>query len=181
MSDEKFAYNTFQGLDEISMNCIGILMDESEIVWKLLKHKTNDAWDRPNLTKSEKRALIYNGNGDESLFNVFLDIGQNDSFTREDCIIRISPHSAVGKNRTVGLLLVSFEVFSHYKINTLSNYKTRVEMITQEFFRVFNGARVGGLGQLFFDGFRDPLDRMIQGGQLPFRGKQTFMSTNIAT
>lgn len=181
MSDDKFAYNTFKGLDEISMNCIGLLMDESELVWKLLKYKTNDAWNKPDVSRDEKRTMIYNGLGDESDYKVFLDIGQNDAFTREDCVIRISPHSAVGKNRTVGMIVVSFEVFSHYKINTMSNYKTRVEMITQEFFRIFNGSRVGGLGQLFFDGFRDPLDRMIQASQIPFKGKQIFFSVNFAS
>lgn len=179
-NDEKFAYNPFSGLDSISENCINLLMDESETIWKLLKYTGNDAWNKPNLTKTEKRAMIYDGSPDETQYRVFMDIGQNDVWTREDCIIRIAPHSAVAKNRTVGILLVSFEVFSHYKINTLSNHKTRIDMIAQEFFRIFNGARVGGLGQLFFDGLRDPLDRMIGSGQIPTKGHQIFFSTNMA-
>lgn len=180
MSDEQFAYNTFEYLDEISMNCVNKLIDESEIVWKLLKYTDKDAWNKPNLTKAEKRSLIYGGQDDETDYRVFIDIGQNDVWTNETCVIRISPHSAIGKNRTIGIVTVSFEVFSHYKINTLSNYKTRVMMITKEFFRIFNGARVGGLGQLYFDGLANPIDRMISAGQIPQKGSQIFMSTNMA-
>ena len=180
MTDEKFAYNQFQDLDVVSMNCINMLMDESEIVWKLLYYNDRDAWNKSNLTKAQKRSMIYGGEDDETKYRVFMDIGQNDAWTQESCVIRISPHSAIGKNRTVGILTVSFEVFAHYKINTLSNYKTRVEMITKEFFRIFNGARIGGLGQLYFDGMANPTDRMIQASQIPFKGKQVFMSVNAA-
>jgi len=181
MSDERFAYNTFDGLDEISMNCINLLIDNSEIVWKLMKYNDRDAWEKPNLTKNEKREMIYGGQDDETKYRVFMDIGQNDVWVNEACVIRISPHSALGKNRTVGIVTVSFEVFCHYKINTLSNNKTRVAMITKEFFKVFNGERVGGLGQLYFDGLANPIDRLIGAGQIPYKGFQTFMSTNMAT
>ena len=119
--DDRFAYNDFQWFDEMSMNCINRLMDKSELVWKLLKYSTRDAWNRPNLTVAEKRELIYAGQDDESKYRVFSDIGQNDSWTIETCVIRISPHSAVGKNRTVGVVNMTFELFSHYKINTMSN------------------------------------------------------------
>ena len=53
------AYNKFDDLDSFSYNCIQYLMDNSELIWRLLKYKTPSAWDSticPNLSKQEKGA-----------------------------------------------------------------------------------------------------------------------------
>ena len=173
------AYNKFENFAIFPYNCISYLMTNNELIWKLLKHNTNDAWNKSDLSMAEKAALIYSGQEDGSIFKVFMDVGIPEVWTQEGCILRISPFGAVGKNRTVGIVTLCFEVYSHYSINTLSNYTTRVDTIIQQLLETFNGLEVGGLGKLFFDALRDQGDKILEGGKLPFKGKKLFMSTNI--
>jgi hypothetical protein len=174
--DTKSAYATFDSLDELSYNAIMYLRDNNELVWKLLKHATPNAYDMPDLTKQEKADLIYKGQENMFDYRVFMDIGQPDVITEEACIIRIAPYSIYSENRTIGTIYMNFEVYSHYKINHLSNYKTRVDVIMKEFIKTFNGAYVGGIGQLNMDKAANQNARMENGGQLPFRGKWLLMA-----
>jgi hypothetical protein len=170
------SYAQYEDFDNYAYNCVKHLMDNDEVVWKLLKYKTPDAWNQPNLTRAEKAALIYAGQDDASKFNVFLDQGQPDAETSEGCIIRISPHSVFPDNRVYGTVSMILETYSNYHINTLSNYKTRVDMITKRLIQVFNGSSVGGLGKLFFDRMGSESNRLEGGGNLPWRGRWLIMS-----
>jgi hypothetical protein len=173
----KTAYNTYDALPMMAYNCICRLMDENELVWKLLKYAHPDAWKQDNLTSEEKRAMIYTGQEDATKFRIFLDGGQPDVWTREDCILRISPYSIFPENRTIGTVTMIFEVFSHYKINHLSNYTTRVDVVIAELLKTFNGADgIGGIGKLAFDSLSNKEIRVATGGQIPFKGKWMLMS-----
>jgi hypothetical protein len=173
------AYGKFQDFNQLSYNCISYLMNNNEMIWKLLKYDTSDAWDKTNLTSAEKAALIYNGQEDGSTYKVFMDSGIPDVWTTQGSIIRISPCNAFAKNRTVGIMAMCFEAYSHYRINTLSNYTTRVDTMIQQFIDVFNGTiELGGIGRLFFDALRDQEDKLSEGGKIPFKGKRIYMSVN---
>jgi hypothetical protein len=170
------SYAQYEDFDNYAYNCVKHLMDNDEVVWKLLKYKTPDAWNQPNLTRAQKAALIYAGQDNSADFNVFMDIGQPDVETTETCVIRLSPYSVFPDNRVYGTVSLMFEVYSHYKLNHLGNYKTRVDMITKRFIQVFNGSVVGGIGKLFFDRMGSESNRLENGGQLPFRGRWIIMS-----
>ena len=174
------AYNDFGAFSKLSYNCIKIMIDDNELIWKLLKYTDPDAWDKDDLTQEEKAALVYAGQADTANFNVFMDGKQPDVLVNEVSLVRIMPHAAVGLNRTIGYIEVSMEVFSHYKINHLSNYKTRVDTITEELLATFNGVNAGGLGLLTFDKMADKSSRLFQAGQIPFGGKQLIFSTYAA-
>jgi hypothetical protein len=174
------AYNDFRAFSNLSYNCIKHMMDNNELIWKLLKHSDPDAWNKSNLSQEEKAALIYTGQQDTSMYNVFMDGKQPDVLMKEVTLVRIMPHYAVGLNRTVGFIEVSMEVFSHYKINHMTNYKTRIDTITEELLAIFNGSDVGGLGLLSFDKMADQSSRLFQAGQIPFGGKQLIFSTYSA-
>ena len=156
------------------------MMDNNELIWKLLKYTDPDAWNKPNLTQDEKAALIYSGQQDSSKFNVFMDGKQPDVLVEEVTLVRIMPHYAVGLNRTLGYVEVSMEIFSHYKINHMSNYQTRIDTITEELLALFNGAELGGVGLMSFDKMADQSARLFQAGQIPFGGKQIIFSTYSA-
>ncbi len=175
------AYNDFGQFSKLSYNCIKFLMDNNELVWKLLKYTSPDGWKKPNLTQEEKAALIYAGQQDSSQFNVFMDSKQPDVLVREVTMLRITPHYAVGLNRTVGYIEVSMEVFSHYKINHMTNYQTRIDTIAEELLALFNGSDVGGLGLLTFNKMLDQSSRLFEAGQIPFAGKQLIFSTLSST
>jgi hypothetical protein len=174
------AYNKFLAFPRFSYNCITYLIENNELVWKLLKHPEADAWKKASLTQEEKGSLIYSGQEDASLFNVFMDIKQPDVFTKETSILRICPYFAGGRNRTLGYVEMSMEIFSHHKINHLSNYQTRIDTITAELLALFNGADIGGLGVMFFDKMGDEGSRLINAGQIPFAGKQIIFATHVA-
>lgn len=170
------SYGQYDFFDEYSYTCIKYLMENDEVVWKLLKYTTPDAWDKADLTMAEKGALIYNGGDNTASARVFMDIGQPDVLTEETCIVRISPYSIFPDNRVVGTVSIMLECYSHYKVNHLSNYKTRIDMITKRLIQVFNGAQIGGLGKLFFDRVGSDSNRMENGSQLPFKGRWIIMS-----
>jgi hypothetical protein len=174
------AYNDFRQLSKISYNCIKFMMDNNELIWKLLKNSEPDAWNDANLTQEEKAALIYAGQQDTSMYHVFMDGKQPDVLVKEVTLVRIMPHYAIGLNRTIGLIEVDMEVFSHYKINHLSNYTTRIDTIAEELLATFNGSDIGGLGLLVFDKMADQSSRLFQAGQIPFGGKQLIFSTYSA-
>jgi len=172
------SYAQFSNFDSISYNCISYLMKSDEEIWKLLYYKDADAWNKPPISYEQKSAMIYNGSDDTSKYNVFLDQGSPDVITREDCILRISPHSIFPDNRVVGTVNVIFEVYSHYHINTLSNYKTRIDMISQKILQIFNGKNVvEGVGKLFFDRLGSEANRLEWGSQTPHKGRWFILST----
>jgi hypothetical protein len=168
-------YATYDDFDALGYNCVKFLIDNNENIWKLLKYLSPDAWEKPNLTRQEKASLIYAGQENIFDYRVFMDLGQPDVITQEACIIRISPYSIFPENRSIGTISIMFEVYSHYKINHLSNYKTRVDTIMKEFLKTFNGVNVGGIGLLNFDRLANQSARLENGGQLPFRGKWLLM------
>ena len=174
------AYNDFSILKTLSYNCITYMMENNEMIWKLLKFTDRDAWMKPDLTQEEKGAIIYAGQQDTSKYHVFMDEKQPDVMMDEVSLLRITPHYVVGLNRTVGFIQVSMEVFSHYKINHMSNYQTRIDTISAELLGLFNGMNVGALGLLHFDQVADESARLFQAGQIPFAGKQIIFSTHAA-
>lgn len=170
------AYGTYDLISTIAYDCVKYMINNNELIWKLLKYTTPDAWNKDNLTHEEKSQLIYSGQPDTSNFNIFLDSKQPDVETKEKTMLRIMPYYAVGMNRTVGLIEVSMEVYSHYKINHLSNYKTRIDTIAQQLLETFNGATVGGLGNMFFNEVQDESSRLFEIGQIPFGGKKILFA-----
>lgn len=176
----RIAYNDFQGFSQISYNCIKYMMTNNELIWKLLKYSTPDAWNKTNLTQEEKAALIYAGQQDSSKYHVFMDGKQPDVLVDEIAMVRIMPQYAVGYNRTIGIIEVDMEVFAHYKINHLSNYTTRIDTIAGELLALFNGTLMGPLGYLAIDRMIDQSSRLFQAGQIPFGGKQIIFSTYSA-
>jgi hypothetical protein len=171
-------YATYTDLPDYSHKCIDYLMNNNELMWKLLKYNEPNAWSSAhnNLTFAEKAELIYNSQPDSTPYRVFMDSGNPDVWTREICQLRIYPIKVFPQDRTRGMVLLAFEVFCHYKINQLSNYKTRVDMGVQQIIATFNGINIGGIGRLYFDGAETAEDRTLTVGQLPFKGKCVYMS-----
>lgn len=174
-------YNKYFRLAKLSYDCITYLMDNNELIWKLLKYNDPDAWKKADLTHAQKADLIYKGQEDATLSRVFLNVGQPDVWTSEDCIIRISPYQIDPDNRTVGNVSMAFEVFAHNKIDHLSNYQTRTATIAQQFLEVFNGAQLegNGISRIYFDRLGNQNDRLLQGGQIPYKGYWILMSIKL--
>jgi hypothetical protein len=175
----KDTYNKFENLPLLSSNCIEFLMNNNELIWKLLQYTDRDAYKNdskhPNLTKVEKAALIYNGMPNQNDFKIFLDVGQDDAITTETAIMRIHPMELVPVNHIYGNVSMAFECYAPFKSNTLSNHTTRIMTITQQIIETFNGQEIGGLGRLYFDARASSRCRMTLAGQTNFKGNVVVM------
>ena len=172
-------YATYSSMPNVSYKIIEHLITnpKAEIIWKLLKY--NDAYTRPNLTQKEKASLIYKGEAIQADYRVFFDFMMDDAETEMNTILRIYPAEVYPINRVTGLCTINFEVFTHSKINHLSNYTTRVDVIIQTLIDVLNGADIGGVGVLFFDNQASRYDKIQTIGQKPYKGKLLKMSVNM--
>ena len=182
-NDFQIGYNTYEGVDETPYNCVEYLMSNNEMLWKLLKYNSPDAWSKSNLTHAEKAAMIYQGQEDATNYKVFMDIGMPDVWTHEIAVLRCSLMEMNPQNRTVGTNVVLFEFYSHYKINHLSNYKTRIDMASQQIIQTMNGIVLpgpGNIGRLHFDRMGFQNDRAYSGGQTPYKGRFIVMSSKSA-
>lgn len=180
---DTMAYAKYEDLPKFSYNIIEHLMkcktDSAEMIWKLLKYTDRDAWQKGNLTDEEKADLIYNGEPIEPKFHIFMDSGMDDAITEESTFIRIYPYYVTPITRTTGVVDIAFEIISHYKINTLSNYQTRTDTILQSLIDNLNGASIGGLGLMYFDNNASRTDKVQSYGISPYRGKVLIMSVNV--
>jgi hypothetical protein len=169
--NDRSAYNKYFDFPDYSFKCIEHLMDNNEEIWKLLKYTTPQAWEEPNLTSAEKRALIWKGHGISSDYRIFMDDGPPDVVTKETAQLRIYPFGISPDVRNIGTVTIMMETYSHYKINTLSNYRTRTDTIIQQLIETFNGLNMFGIGRMHLSKKGTSASRMESGGQLPFKGK----------
>lgn len=181
VTDTKEIYNDFENYPLFAYNCLAYLVENEDynLLWKLLYYNDADAWKNdvghPNLTIIQKRNLIYAGQNDGTSYRAFIDFGLDDVWKVEACQIRISPIGLYPKNHIIGRLTMGFEVYSHFAINTLSNYTTRIDTITQLFVKAFNGTSVKGIGRLYFNSRASAQCGTSIIGAIPFKGKRTIM------
>ena len=164
-------YNKFTNLPLLSYNCITHLIQNNDLVWKLLKYSDNRAYEKSNLTTQEKGALVYAGQVNVNEYRVFSDYGADDSILSEIAILRISVLELIPSNYVYGHVTMGMEIYSHYKINMLNNYTTRIDTIIQQLIETFNGAEISGLGRMYFDAKANPRSRVSIIGQIPMKGK----------
>jgi len=179
--DYKQDYNTFEEYPSMSYNIISYLVDNNEMIWKLLKHSHENAWKESDLTKAEKGALIYNGGTGQTDYRVFLDGGQDDSWTKEACFLRVPVLEVIPTNYVYGYVTMGFEIYCHHKVNTLSNYTTRVDTIAQQILATLNGESIGGVGRMYFDYRSNARTRVTTIGSVPYRGKAVLMCNWISS
>lgn len=175
----KSAYNSYENFPLVQQNCIYKLVEEEDVLWKILKYNDPDAWQRDNLTKAEKLAMIYRGEGQQYNYNVFLDSSQDDVVDKEMSILRCVSYELDPVSRTYGQIIIAFEVYSHSQINTLSNMTTRVDVMIQRLIHVFNGAELEGFGTLYFNKEKNYKLSLYEYGIKPFKGKVILFGNNV--
>jgi len=177
----KSFFNTDEAIPLMSYSCIAYLLENNELIWKLLKDKTKDAWNISNLTTAQKRQLIYNGTGDMNNFNVFMDDYNDDAINTETTILRIFPISATPENHIITSVDIGMAVYTHTNLNHLSNYETRIERIIQQLQETFNGADIPKVGTLVYSQERSRACRSTMIGRIPYKGKLIVFNTISTT
>lgn len=177
------SYNQYDGLQNFTLFIIQHLMLNNEDIWKLLKYDTQDALERPNLTREEKAKLIYPGasGGDMDDYRVFRTPYLDDLTTNQQAQLRVYLESITPDTRLYGTVDVNIEVICHVKMVELNDYQNRAESIVWQVIKTLNGADVGGIGKLFFDrngSFYD-LIKMNRYNNRNFYGYTITMSTKM--
>ena len=177
------SYNQYDGLQNFTLLIIQHLMLNNEDIWKLLKYDTQDALEKPNLTREEKAKLIYPGasGGDMDDYRVFRTPYLDDLTTNQQAQLRVYLESVTPDTRLYGTVDVNIEVICHVKMVELNDYQNRAESIVWQVIKTLNGADVGGIGKLFFDrngSFYD-LIKMNRYNNRNFYGYTITMSTKM--
>lgn len=177
------SYNQYDGLQNFTLLIIQHLMLNNEDIWKLLKYDTQDALEKPNLTREEKARLIYPGasGGDMDDYRVFRTPYLDDLTTNQQAQLRVYLESITPDTRLYGTVDVNIEVICHVKMIELNDYQNRAESIVWQVIKTLNGADVGGIGKLFFDrngSFYD-LIKMNRYNNRNFYGYTITMSTKM--
>ena len=177
------SYNQYDGLQNFTLLIIQHLMLNNEDIWKLLKYDTQDALEKPNLTREEKAKLIYPGasGGDMDDYRVFRTPYLDDLTTNQQAQLRVYLESITPDTRLYGTVDVNIEVICHVKMIELNDYQNRAESIVWQVIKTLTGADVGGIGKLFFDrngSFYD-LIKMNRYNNRNFYGYTITMSTKM--
>lgn len=177
------SYNQYDGLQNFTLFIIQHLMLNNEDIWKLLKYDTQDALEKPNLTREEKASLIYPGasGGDMDDYRVFRTPYLDDLTTNQQAQLRVYLESVTPDTMLYGTVDVNIEVICHVKMIELNDYQNRAESIVWQVIKTLNGAEVGGIGKLFFDrngSFYD-LIKMNRYNNRNFYGYTITMSTKM--
>ena len=177
------SYNQYDGLQNFTLLIIQHLMLNNEDIWKLLKYDTQDALEKPNLTREEKAKLIYPGasGGDMDDYRVFRTPYLDDLTTNQQAQLRVYLESITPDTRLYGTVDVNIEVICHVKMIELNDYQNRAESIVWQVIKTLNGADVVGIGKLFFDrngSFYD-LIKMNRYNNRNFYGYTITMSTKM--
>lgn len=93
-------------------------------------------------------------------------------------MLRIVVYEIIPDNSVYGDILMGFEIFSHYKTNTMSNGTTKVDVITQQLIQVFNGQFVEGVGTMIFNKKRSARCKAFESGLKPYKGKILLFANN---
>jgi hypothetical protein len=177
------SYNQYDGLQNFTLFIIQHLMLNNEDIWKLLKYDTQDALEKPNLTREEKASLIYPGasGGNMDDYRVFRTPYLDDLTTNQQAQLRVYLESVTPDTLLYGTVDVNIEVICHVKMIELNDYQNRAESIVWQVIKTLNGAEVGGIGKLFFDrngSFYD-LIKMNRYNNRNFYGYTITMSTKM--
>ena len=149
--DTGLFYNSYSGIEMMPYKIITYLVENNQDVFKLLKYNTSDALSKDDLTCEEKAALIYNGQADSTLYNIFTQPITDDAFVEMIAQFRVFPVFIDPVDHIKGIVTFAFEILSHNKINTLDNYSTRILWMLQSTIQTLNGKNIDGLGDFFFN------------------------------
>ena len=150
-------YNKYTNITKFPLNIITYLLNNNEVIWKLLKYDTPDALNKPNLTKSEKRSLIFagqtnsSGGIDEMPYRVFTKSLPRGEEKKIQTQLRVFLLGLIPLNHVVGQVNMNIQIISHTDLLTLDTYENRNEIILQQLLETLNGKNIGGISNLSFN------------------------------
>lgn len=151
-----YLVNQYDGLDGLEYKVLEHLMLNNEDIWKLLKYNSPDALSKNNLTLSEKRKLIYSGNGNAESFRAFIEPYIDDAFKENCSMIRVYVDSIFPELHIMATVNICVDIVVHNKISNIQSddnivpIKNRANVLLKNVLQALNGAEVNGIGRLSF-------------------------------
>lgn len=176
-------YNSLSQLPNIPYNIIKYLVQNDEIIWKLMKYPDYNALSKPDLTMTEKLNMLW-CSGPQEKFNVFLTPLVEDAIPESKCIFKLYQYYIHAKELYTSTVVYAFD-FLYGGQMTLVEYNgipvSRGDLFINRILEVLNGAEVNGIGKLtFFDDMsRYSLGKATIGNSKTFTGVCMYMATLV--
>lgn len=176
--------NKFLSMPYIPFKIVMALL-ENDNFCKLIYYNTTDALSQPNLTMTQKKALIWEGQDNMQDYNIFLTNVQPNEEVDNKTILKLYRYVTDPINRNVATVAYEFDVLFGSKI-PLVKYNgvtcNRGDLIEMEIMRTLNGEDVAGVGYLQYDNDLTTLcrSRVGIGNNYTFTGLSIIMATQIA-
>lgn len=154
-------FNNLAQLPYAAYNILMYLVNNNEIIWKMLKYNDYDALSKPNLSISEKLDFVWKF-GKQEKFSVFLTGLVEDAIAESKSILKIYQYYIHAKpNSYISTAVFAFD-FLYGGNMALINYEgvpvSRGDLFVNQILDTLNGVDIGGVGTLVFN---DDLSRYI--------------------
>ena len=176
-------YNSMSRLPNIPYNILTYLAQEEQILWKLLAYDGYDALSQPDLTFSQKMALLWK-EGPQEQYSIFFTNLVEDAIAESKSILKIYNYYIHANQLYSGTVVYAFDFLYGGKMS-LVDYNgvpvSRADLFINRILTLLNGVYVDGIGKLSFldDMSRYDLGRSVIGNSKTFTGYQLFLSVNV--
>lgn len=174
------AFNRFINLDGIEDRVIYYLLspnnkteaelEQTHIIWKLLKYDDIDALSKPTPKYSDIVKLISDDNITQNNFRIFRTPHFDDSWTEQCSLLKVYVDSVIPQDRYRAIVNFGIDVICHNKIINVNvpadakappidivdgieyriSQKSRVSVLTKAVLYLLSGADVQGVGRMTF-------------------------------
>ena len=173
----KAKWNKFLSMPYIPFRIVMALL-ENDNFCKLLYYNTPHALSQPNLTMSQKRALIWDGEDDMENYHIFLTNVQPNEEIQNKTLIKVYRYNSEPKTQVGATICYKFDILFGSKI-PLVKYNgitcNRGDVIEMEIMKSLNGEDVAGVGYLQYN---DELTSLC-GSQIGIGNNYTFTGLSI--
>lgn len=166
-NNTEYAFNDFSEVPVIPYKIVDALINssstEAENFFKCLRYSESDCLDKPNLSLSEKRKMIWSPGGinetQEQNFNIFLKplIGNSLDDAEQQTQIRIYEYNILPQDKFHSVLSYAFDLITEEKTSLIYSDGILVEktsFMQACILSIMNGRDIG-IGQNYFQFSRD--------------------------
>lgn len=163
--------NTYRNYSKLPNVILNKLIDENNSIFKLLTfsnpvimeyedmdtnaHVPEMQIEGDNLTKQEKRALVYRTGNYSDEYRIQLQKNTDDAIQEMQCRLHLYIHSIIPYTAYDGIVNIAFQVICHNKFNMINDgERSRVDCITEELMNYLIGLKLdlqGIQGGIMFD------------------------------
>ena len=163
--------NTFRDYSKLPKVILDKIIENNDSIFKLLtlsnptiieyedletnEHIPEMKIDGENLTKEEKRNLVYRGGNYSDEYRIQLQKSTDDALQDTQCRLHIYIHSIIPYTAYDGIINIAFQIICHNKFNMINDgERSRVDCVTEELMNFLIGLELeldGIHGGIMFD------------------------------